>query len=294
MGSLTGWHYPTDLFLRLADHTYVSCGSGGKAWSCWGGKTGGQPLSTGAGSTRRADAIAEPDERAGITCYLINGVCHQAANRILSPAGILVLGAKGYWVSESMYGTYGRSRGALGMCRAPFNRHASVAGDLPECREAVTPKGASRPVEVEDADFQRYLGIVRDLYAQIDGVRMEAFTDDDSRNFQLKLFSAMARYRLGTDAVDSPEGRSLMDVRASVEAQRMAIEDAFLNDEMTVDEFVTRYNLLFEQFQQHVAEVLSADGYRALLQMERDERVVLGDPEIARLAYPGSRRTPGL
>lgn len=66
----------------------VACGTLGKVWGCWGGKTGGTALRRAPGSTLRADRIAEPDERAGITCYLINGVCHQAANRILLPAGI--------------------------------------------------------------------------------------------------------------------------------------------------------------------------------------------------------------
>jgi hypothetical protein len=52
-------------------------------------------LGWGAGSTLRADAIAEPDERAGITCYAINGVCQQAAKRILLAApGMTVAGAQ--------------------------------------------------------------------------------------------------------------------------------------------------------------------------------------------------------
>jgi hypothetical protein len=84
MGTLVVKHYPTALFANAADHTYVECGTGGKAWSCWGGQTGGAVLRQATGSTKRADAIAEPNERAGITCYLINGVCHQAANRIRS------------------------------------------------------------------------------------------------------------------------------------------------------------------------------------------------------------------
>jgi hypothetical protein len=83
MGELVAKAYPTNLFARLADHTYVECSTGGKAWACWGGKTGGHALGHGPASTMRADAIARPDEKANIKCYLINGVCHQAANRIL-------------------------------------------------------------------------------------------------------------------------------------------------------------------------------------------------------------------
>ena len=74
MGTLVAMHYPTVLAFGAADHTYVKCGTGGKAWSCWGGKTGGTVLRGASGSTSQADAIAEPNERAGVTCYLINGV----------------------------------------------------------------------------------------------------------------------------------------------------------------------------------------------------------------------------
>jgi hypothetical protein len=53
MGTLVAMHYPTVLGLRAADHTYVMCGTGGKAWSCWGGKTGGSILRSGSGSTNQ-------------------------------------------------------------------------------------------------------------------------------------------------------------------------------------------------------------------------------------------------
>ena len=96
MGQLIAWHYRTTSFAKLADHTYVTCGNLGKAWGCWGGKTGGTVLRQGSGSTAQANTIANPDEKAGIKCYLINGVCHQAANRILYPAGITVRQARGY------------------------------------------------------------------------------------------------------------------------------------------------------------------------------------------------------
>src|ERR1700694_5160382 len=131
MGTLVVMHYPTQLFAKAADHTYVECAGGGRAWSCWGGKAGGAALRQAAGSTKRADTIAEPNEKANITCYLINGVCHQAANRILLPAAITVNGARGYPVSQALYGVYGRA--GPWPCRAPFNQHAGVNGDLAEC-----------------------------------------------------------------------------------------------------------------------------------------------------------------
>jgi hypothetical protein len=85
MGILIGKAYQTQMFFGLADHTYVECITGKEGWSCWGGKTGGREIVRGTGSTKQANVIATSNERAGITCYGINGVCHQAANRILWP-----------------------------------------------------------------------------------------------------------------------------------------------------------------------------------------------------------------
>src|SRR5262249_49242562 len=128
MGDLIAMRYPTELFANLADHTYVTCGS--KAWSCWGGKSGGTELRRGTGSTIRADEIAGANERAGITCYLINGVCHQAANRILLPAGITVRGARGYEVSEALFGPSGRAGATVELRKAPFDQPTGTTGDL--------------------------------------------------------------------------------------------------------------------------------------------------------------------
>ena len=142
MGTLIAMAYPTPLFANQADHTYVKCGTGKKAWSCWGGKSGGKVLRRSTGSTQRADKIAQPDEKAGIKCYLINGVCHQAANRILLPSRITVRGARGYSISEALFGTYGRV--GHWPCKSPFNQYKNVTGDLPQCVEA--PAVASRAI----------------------------------------------------------------------------------------------------------------------------------------------------
>jgi len=73
-------------FQQTVLHTYVksSCGA---AWGCWGGTTLGTSVCRGTGSSIEADCIDGND--AGIT-YFITGVCHQIANRILSPAGIKI------------------------------------------------------------------------------------------------------------------------------------------------------------------------------------------------------------
>ena len=164
MGTLIAMVYPTPLFANQADHTYVKCGTGKKAWSCWGGKSGGNVLRRNTGSTQRADKIAKLDEKAGIKCYLINGVCHQAANRILLPAGITVRGARGYSISEALFGTYGRV--GYWLCKSPFFQYKDVTGDLPVCAEAqgnpskARKKASPALTEADKLDWHYIKGVI--------------------------------------------------------------------------------------------------------------------------------------
>ena len=288
MGQLTTWHYRTTLFAKLADHTYVTCGDRGKAWSCWGGKQGGTILRQGTGSTQQADAIAESDERARITCYLINGVCHQAANRILFPAGITVRGARGYAVSEAMFGTYGRPRALFGMCKAPFDKHSSITGDIPECAQGTsalsTLEKRIMDAEGDDQDeaYQAYLGRVSEIYESA-ASDIRTLGSNGDINFQLSQFELMTDFKLS----DTTSKGHLMDIRATTEHQRLGLEQLFENNELSIAEFVEQSNALDESFQENIANTLSKIEYEALLELEPGDFVVLGDPEIANRHYAG-------
>lgn len=299
MGTLIAFRYPTNMMARLADHTYVACGTLGKAWGCWGGKTGGTELRRAPGSTKRADAIAEPDERGGITCYLVNGVCHQAANRILLPANITVQGARGYSVSSALFGTYGRPRGILGFCRAPFNRHAGVAGDLTECIEAGRRGGGEHESiggeDDGDARERAFLRYTQDLYAQEDARTMRADESDTDGivRFQMAVFDAFVAYKLGGDDrrmafEDERQYGQLMEVREKTEHERLASEQRFV-DTGDVEAFARDDSELTLRFQAQVAKVLDPGRYSALLDLEPGDDVVLADPEIMEHAY---RRRP--
>jgi hypothetical protein len=286
VGTLVVRHYPTSLFANLADHTYVKCGTGAKAWGCWGGKTGGTALRHGAGSTRRANAIARRNERAGIKCYLVNGVCHQAANRILLPAGITARGVRGYEVSEALFGVYGRPRGAFGRCRAPFDQHPGVTGDLPECaglaRAGRTLSAGERRAE------RRYLRGVLALYRRAERRLRSArgLVGPDLEDFLVELFMRQVRFRLGR-ALDRPAARKLRDIRASTERSRLQLEEWFAREALTAGEFAAAFNTETILFQDAVAGVLTARQYRALFGLRRGETVILADPRIVRRAYGG-------
>lgn len=280
MGTLIAKKYPTKLMLKAADHTYVECGTGGKAWGCWGGKTGGTAFNSGTGSTKRADCIAKPNERAGITCYLVNGVCHQAANRILLPAGILVSAARGYGVSSALFGTYGKV--GFWPCSAPFDQCPGVSGDLPACiaksPSAKSEKSFKTIPTLEGED--KYHRSIKQAYSKFDH---EGATPLDSINFHVDLFDRQVKFRLGEDLGSVAKNLRMAKEHAELDHRHMV--EALAHDRMLPAEFVKAFNKMTIKFQDDVAAALNKKQYLKLLELDRDEKVVLADPEIIKSLY---------
>lgn len=283
MGSLIGKAYPTNMLFGLADHTYVECGTGVVGWSCWGGKTGGREIVRSAGSTLQANTIANADERAGITCYGVNGVCHQAANRILWPSRTLVSAATGYWVSSSLFGTYGKeNRNLLHVCEAPFVQHNTVTGDLPNCVEAAPSSIFSNTEDVtlkniDISDEKAFAEAAMSLLSQVN-----AFTAEDigaQKNYQIEHFSLQSKYRLGSLYSETLD-KTLRNLRTDIEDELQKIEMEYANNQLDIKEFAEIFNKLTIKFQDHMAETLKPEYYRAYFRLERSDRVIILDPEI--------------
>lgn len=280
MGTLVAMHYPTTIALKLADHTYVECGSGGRAWACWGGKTGGMDLRAAAGSSRRADTIAQPDERANIRCYLINGVCHQAANRILLPAGITVRGAKGYGISEALFGPYGRPGGWF--CPGRFPKYSHVSGDLPACTPDLPMEDAGETDGGQDAEYAAYLDRQLALYEEAEPLfSARGAKRAEIVEFSVDMFSHMAAFRLGGQFEGALEER-LLDIRRRTERDRVRVEEAYAGRDLKPADFAQEFDALTESFQDEMAEALTPEQYRMLYDVAPDERITLADPEIIR------------
>lgn len=292
MGTLVVRKYPTKLFLKAADHTYVECGTGARGWKCWGGKTGGDFLRAAPGSTQRAEAVSDPEEKAGITCYLINGVCHQAANRILDQSKITVDGARGYSLSISLFAVLGRKRGFLGLCKAPFSEHLGVTGDLQECIgdfigvDGEEEVAASFNPGRHDFEDPRYMADMHELY---DRVEAEALNSPD-RLFEnqmdhFKLFVSH-KFDLPQDRVSSTAYSQLMVAREHFERRRLRAEEEFIATRKG-PAFVETFDRLTLEFQDEVAKALDEKSYITLMNLSPDERIVLSDPEIVERTYGG-------
>jgi hypothetical protein len=286
MGTLIGKAYPTKIALNLADHTYVECGTGAVGWGCWGGKIGGREIVRGTGSTNQANTIAASNERAGITCYAINGVCHQAANRILWPSRTLVSAASGYWVSSSLYGTYGQeNKNWLHVCEAPFDQHNNISGDLPACTDAVmhTPSSAflsedhMRFTDADRSAEKDFAEAAMSLYTQ-----MRVLDAEDTNghiNYQIEHFSLQSQFRLG-EIYDGELDLTLRNLRADIEKERLELNQAYAENKIDIKQFAEDFNKLTIKFQDHMAETLKPEHYRSYFCLERSERIILLDPEI--------------
>src|SRR5271166_3880926 len=76
-------------------------------------------------------ALSQPNSTAGIS-YLKTGVCHQAANRILHPAGVTVAGCQTFGVSQMIFGVYGKGAWPeLSNCYPPGASVAQVRSAKP-------------------------------------------------------------------------------------------------------------------------------------------------------------------
>lgn len=292
MGVLIARHYPTKLFLKAADHTYVECGTGQKGWACWGGKTGGEVLASATGSTNQANDIAGADEKANIKCYLINGVCHQAANRILYPAGITVRDARGYGVSESIYGPYGRPTWIFGQCESPFDKHEGSSGELPSCAQTPSDKQLTMQALIPPAAAskeRKYIASVLDVYQKGSSIKpaLNAFAaSPDAEDFMVELFKLKLSFHFGSRLAKKTLS-NLITIRRSVERSRMKIEEWFTNPNVAMDAtaLVEELNKETLLFQENLSGALSKEQYTALLNIKPDERVVLADPEIVKEAF---------
>src|SRR6266481_2422644 len=123
---LEGWSFPVSETipisgLKILDHTFVKAPNNGPAYfNCFGRhespKAHRLEGASGMGSYAVANCYRLPfvlPDAAGFGVYARHGVCHQAANRFLWSAcgwltGPTVHDAQAYYLSFSIYGTYGR------------------------------------------------------------------------------------------------------------------------------------------------------------------------------------------
>jgi hypothetical protein len=102
----------------------------------------------------------------------------------------------------------------------------------------------------------------------------------------LALFMYMAGFNLGR-RLDRPLTRTLTQVRRKAESRQTAIEKAFATGELPPAALAEAIDGEARAFQDDMAGALDAEAYAQLFDLQRDERIVLADPEIVEATYPG-------
>ncbi len=150
-------------------------------------------------------------------------------------------------------------------------------------KQALTEKQASALDSCQqppDPAERAYLDRVIALYDKAVGAEEgAALTPDEASAFQMTLFDEMMKFRLGR-----PD-KAIAEIRLATADQFRKAGEMLSEKGVKVDELIDRVNALTKEFQNQVANSLSAEEYRAFLGLEPGVTVVLGDIEIARKAY---------
>lgn len=253
MAILRGHAYRSGPTLYLADHTYVTS-SDGYAWGCWGGSIGGNQICQGNGNSAVAACLSQPNSHAGIT-YLITGVCHQTANRILYPAMVIVSGARGYWLSSLLYGTYGR--GAHQWIQRIAACNANVG------------RGHDCESEIE------YVKKVGDLYAEE--------KDDLSTHFKELVLTMEFRLKR---SLSSEEKVGIKNWHTAYWVKKDKIDDRFINKELDIDRYIEEIDSLFTDVIEKYAKLMKDDFEKIVgLKYEEAKKCKIIDPDIVMKVY---------
>ena len=246
------------------DHTYV-LSSRGQRWGCFGRSQGGEEICRGPGDSSLADCLACDDSRAGII-YMVTGVCHQAANRILNPANIIVSKARGYPYSSSLFGDYG-----IG----PWPQYQTCLRDQHE-----TPSYVSGPSGLEEAPSAYIIDVVGlGEYSPMPPLTGK-FRDDPRQ----QAFRKAIDERLGLD-YDLGKRRGLLHAQSESFSDQDKLIESFQKGRLSADSYFAELTLLTRKCFSKYEKILSKDDFVKLFDFQPGEIPPPGDPELFAKAH---------
>ncbi|MCX7110550.1 MAG: hypothetical protein NTX45_10560 [Proteobacteria bacterium] len=243
---------------KKLDHAWVECssGTGKKKWGCFGHSvTDNETREIGKGSgvtvhgkfvpcsTVRAEAISVPKQDkdttegdsifescANIRTYGLNGVCHQAANRIAFPAGILSQKADGYGISHCLFYTYGRV--GIPCSWSTFFKHEKLTGDLQDCigtepTDAVDTESTESSAERESR--LRYIDKVLEIYGKSPS-NTDASSDSYDREFEDQQILMGVEFLKARVGYILPEIVDDLDLMRELESIHISLEKDFIEN----------------------------------------------------------------
>lgn len=241
-GRLEGYRIAMAAPVQFLDHTYVHAKKDDyfKAYGCHGRDKGGEIICSGTGNLMESDKIAGDDGEAGIS-YRITGVCHQIANRILSPAGITVYKAHGYSLSCFFYGEYG-------------------IGWFSQLETMVDP--------VADSYFNK----VREINLRYN--RMEQ-TSETFANKSVEEFILLAEMRIGkANCLDANALKGIIQYKCK---EMELLQAKLVHNEISEQIYCEELNNLGYAVSDKMADIMSDEDFKALFDYEKGFRMALVD-----------------
>jgi len=239
--TLQGWW----ILSVVGEHTYVTS-SCGLTWRCFGRDSGGTGLAAGTGSSVIADCLSQPNSTAGIS-YLKTGVCHQAANRILHPAGVTVAGCQTFGVSQMIFGVYGKGAWPeLSNCYPPG---ASVA----QVRSA-KPMSKAR-------NLSERVGVYNSMVSSM--VSTNHNTGVSAEAVELDELSALVEMGLG-HPLDPPTLNALFVIQTALRKDQSGLVTRLDAGELTSHQYVDQLTLILQSAMAESQKLLGDERFRLI------------------------------
>ncbi len=264
MAILSGYSLPAQA-APVWDHVYVDSDDG-RLWCCFGRDTGGSQICSGSGDSSVAECLSHPiyhaspttptipgvSQYAGIV-YATTGVCHQAANRILHPAGILVEAARGYGISHFLYGAYGRG---------PWPQLASC-GSLSVGGGPSSPPGATKLMP-NDSKAARLFRKINDIHAQFRAAPSAA----KEAAFSEQEFRALVDVNLG-EGYDSEKVSRVAQLQRELRDSQAHLSAELDRKAISADEYVERLAAILSDTAHACEEVFGIRRFRETVRRSR-------------------------
>jgi len=197
--------------------------------------------------------------------YGVTGVCHQAANRILRPAGISVAGAQGYGASVFLYGQYGR-------------------GGWPEWQHCVNLTGGSKglpsqggPAVSSDNKSIQLSKRIEEVYA----AHPEALNPTEQEDLEIGKQEMLALFgaHLG-DAYDRKKVNQIADLHRRLQEARLYLGRELESGRISREHFLKVFNELLTLTFERCQEILGKRDFERLFGGSVDQVRNLIEPSI--------------
>ena len=199
--------------------------------------------------------MSGPQNDAGIW-YGLTGVCHQIANRILDPAGILVEQARGYNVSELVFGKHG-------------------IGPWPERARCGSP-GAGSFSSGAGTGASAGSGSVSFEAPSYDEAILMAHRSTRSEDVEATELAALVQRKLGHE-LEAKTFQDLLTVQKALRDRRAFLAQQLATKRITPEEYLSQFNMALRQAMMQNKNLLGAEKFRAIFGDAGDQPELLVD-----------------